>query len=262
MKRSSGMRAPRLDRPHEVARRQRAPAFPRGDLRLPRGQAEDVGRAVQPAVVVEFRHRLLAQAVDVEGGAGDEMDQPLDHLRRADQAAGAAAHHLARRAHGEAAADRAVVGEDERRRAAGRPVRPPPRRPAGSRRRRAGAARCRRCGCPCGRSRPRCAGWRAATSTPPTFTGSSSATGVSAPVRPTWMRIAFSTVVACSAGNFHADRPARRAADEAEPLLQGQIVDLVDHAVDVVVRGRRARRPSRPGRRRPRPRRRAGATAG
>ena len=30
------------------------------------------------------------------------------------------------------------------------------------------------------------------------------------------------------------DRPARRAADEAEPALQRQVVDLVDDAVDVV----------------------------
>ena len=46
---------------------------------------------------------------------------------------------------------------------------------------------CRRRGCPCARSRPRCAAWRSATTTPPTVTGSSSATGVSAPVRPTWI---------------------------------------------------------------------------
>ncbi len=33
---------------------------------------------------------------------------------------------------------------------------------------------------------------------------------------------------------FVRERPARRAADHAEPLLQREIVDLVDDAVDVV----------------------------
>ena len=33
---------------------------------------------------------------------------------------------------------------------------------------------------------------------------------------------------------FVRERPARRAADHAEPLLQGEVVDLVDDAVDVV----------------------------
>ena len=41
------------------------------------------------------------------------MDQPLDALRRADQAAGAAPHRLAGRAHRVAAADRADLGEHE-----------------------------------------------------------------------------------------------------------------------------------------------------
>ena len=37
---------------------------------------------------------LVAQALDVEGVARDEMPEPLDRLGRADQAAGAAAHRL------------------------------------------------------------------------------------------------------------------------------------------------------------------------
>ena len=41
------------------------------------------------------------------------------------------------------------------------------------------------------------------------------AMGVSAPVRPTWMRISCSTVVACSAGNFHPI--AQRGARPAKP---------------------------------------------
>ena len=58
------------------------------------------------------------------------------------------------------------------------------------------------------------------TTTPPTVTGSSLATGVSAPVRPTWISMSRRMVVAFSAGNLWAMRPARRARDEAQALLQ------------------------------------------
>ena len=54
-----------------------------------------------------------------------------------------------------------------------------------------------------------------ATITPPTLTGSRSATGVSAPVRPTWMRMSFSRVRACSAGNLWAI--AQRGARLTKP---------------------------------------------
>ena len=42
------------------------------------------------------------------------------------------------------------------------------------------------------------------TTTPPTVTGSSLATGVSAPVRPTWISMSRKVVVAFSAGNLWA----------------------------------------------------------
>ena len=58
------------------------------------------------------------------------------------------------------------------------------------------------------------------TTTPPTVTGSSSATGVSAPVRPTWIVISSQHRLRLLGREFVRDRPARRAADEAEPLLQ------------------------------------------
>ena len=61
--------------------------------------------------------------------------------------------------------------------------------------------------------------------TPPTFTGSSSATGVSAPVRPTWMWIARSTVVACSAGNFYAI--AQRGARPTKPSRRCKARSLI-----------------------------------
>ena len=46
--------------------------------------------------------------------------------------------------------------------------------------------------------------------------------------------IASSTVVGLLGRELVGDRPARRAADEAQPLLPVEAVDLVDHAVDVV----------------------------
>ena len=53
------------------------------------------------------------------------------------------------------------------------------------------------------------------TTTPPTVTGSSSATGVKVPMRPTWMRMALSRVRACSAANFWAI--AQRGARLTKP---------------------------------------------
>jgi hypothetical protein len=64
------------------------------------------------------------------------------------------------------------------------------------------------------------------TTTPPTVTGFSRATGVSAPVRPTWMSIASRTVVACSAENLCAMAQRGRARHEAQALLQGESLTL------------------------------------
>ena len=72
------------------------------------------------------------------------------------------------------------------------------------------------------------------TTTPPTVMGSRSATGVSVPRRPTWMRICFSTVCACCAGNLCA--MAQRGARDTKPSRssRSRVVHLVDDAVDVV----------------------------
>src|SRR3954447_26903166 len=88
-----------------------APAFACGDLGLALWQLEQVGWAVQPALVVEFLDGLLAKPVDVEGRPGDQVDQPLDALRGAHQAAGAAVDCLAGWADGVAAAGGAGFGE-------------------------------------------------------------------------------------------------------------------------------------------------------
>ena len=87
------------------------------------------------------------------------------------------------------------------------------------------------------------------TTTPPTVTGSSLATGVSAPVRPTWISMSLQDRRRLLGRELVRDRPARRARDEAEPLLQVEPVDLVDDAVDVVAE-RRALRVRSPGSRR------------
>ena len=88
-----------------------APAFAFLELSAPPAQTEDVRRILDQAVVVEFDDMLLAQALDIEGIAADEMPQPLHRLGRANQASRAAAHRLAGFADGQAVADRAVIGE-------------------------------------------------------------------------------------------------------------------------------------------------------
>ena len=72
------------------------------------------------------------------------------------------------------------------------------------------------------------------TVTPPTNTGLSFAAGVSAPVRPTLKITSSSTRHLLVGGKLVRQRPARRARDEAELLLVGAPVYLVDHAVDLV----------------------------
>ncbi len=72
------------------------------------------------------------------------------------------------------------------------------------------------------------------TVTPPTNTGLSFAAGVSAPVRPT-LKITSSSMVSLFVGReLVRQRPARRARHEAELLLVGAAIYLVDHAVDLV----------------------------
>ena len=72
------------------------------------------------------------------------------------------------------------------------------------------------------------------TVTPPTNTGSSRATGVSAPVRPTWNSTSRTVVVCFLRRVLVGDGPARCARDEAELALPVEPIDLVDDAVDLV----------------------------
>src|SRR5580704_18482583 len=98
-----------VDRGHQVARAELAPAFALGDhLGI---EAEDVARLADQPVLPESSDVLLAEPLDVEATARHEMPEALDRLRGAYQPAGAAPRHLARLAHREAAADRAMVRE-------------------------------------------------------------------------------------------------------------------------------------------------------
>ncbi len=90
------------------------------------------------------------------------------------------------------------------------------RRPPGSRRRRAGRSRCRRSARPCGGSRTSLCSVALLTVTPPTNTGSSLATGVSLPVRPTWTSMPFTCVSLLLRRVLVRHRPARLARYEAE----------------------------------------------
>jgi hypothetical protein len=74
-----------LDRHQQVIDRLVLPALAPNDLVAALAQAIDVGRAFQPAEREELRDRLLAQPLDIQRGAADEVPEPFGALRRADQ---------------------------------------------------------------------------------------------------------------------------------------------------------------------------------
>src|SRR5690606_26053586 len=75
----------------------------------------DVARTpVEPAELHELEDGLFAEPLDVERPAAGEVPQPLELLRLADEATGAADVDLAPLGHRLAAADRAVIGEHVR----------------------------------------------------------------------------------------------------------------------------------------------------
>ena len=210
-------RAPRLDGRHQVGDRLLAPALAllqrrawrasAGRCRPASGSARParrLGMCLSPSPSMSKASRLTKCRSRSTAWAA-QISPPVQ--RRTD---------LARLAHREAAADRAVVGKLEGLRllrarcSSTTPTICGMTSPA-----RWMIDRCRRCGCPCARSRPRCAAWRGCTTTPPTVIGSSSATGVSAPVRPTWIVMSRSSVSACSAGNLCAI--AQRGARLTKP---------------------------------------------
>ena len=84
--------APRFDGVEQIADRQFAEALLllQLDFRVARLEREDVARLLDPALLEEQLDLLLAQPLDVERAARDEMLQVLDLLVRAGELAGAA----------------------------------------------------------------------------------------------------------------------------------------------------------------------------
>ena len=104
-----------LDRGKQVVDRLVLPPIAPDDLLAAGLQAENIGRAFQPAQREELGNGLFAQPLDIERTAADEVLQAFGPLRRADQPAGAAHIDLAFLGHRLAAAFRAVIGERESR---------------------------------------------------------------------------------------------------------------------------------------------------
>src|SRR4051812_8314130 len=103
-----------LDRGEQVVDRLLLPALAAEQFGAMVAQAKDVGGRMQPSDIDELGDRFFAQAFDVERTARNEMAQPLEPLRRADQAAGAADVDLAFLRDGFAAAQLAVGGKLKR----------------------------------------------------------------------------------------------------------------------------------------------------
>src|SRR6478672_8546361 len=82
---------PRLDRFVEIADRNLAVTLDllEIDLLVALAEREDVGRLLDPALLVEQHDLLLAEAFDVEGAARHEMPQVFHALERTGELAGA-----------------------------------------------------------------------------------------------------------------------------------------------------------------------------
>ena len=94
---------------------------------------------------------------------------------------------------------------------------------------------CRRRGHPCARRPRRCAASPSRSCDPASSTGSSTAYGVTAPVRPTLTSIRSQLRVRLLRRELERGRPARELRRRAEPLAQRQLVHLDDDAVGVEV---------------------------
>ena len=89
-----------LDRREEVVDRLLLPTLAAEQLVPVSAQAEDVRRGISQPSSMNSAIGLLAQSLDVERAAGDEVPQPLEALGGADQPAGAAHVDLAFLGHG------------------------------------------------------------------------------------------------------------------------------------------------------------------
>ena len=89
---------PRIDRGEQIGGARRAPALAVLKLVLrpavAPGEREDVGRRLDQLVVIELRTIFSPMPSMSKALRDTKCLQPLDPLRRADQAAGAAAHRI------------------------------------------------------------------------------------------------------------------------------------------------------------------------
>ena len=210
---------------------------------IARLQRENVGRRADQTFGEKELDQLFAQSLDVEGVARREMLEALDRLRRTDERAGAAAHDvrfaglLVDLAQSRRAADRAGLGEDIGLRV---------RRPLVEHDREhlrddvAGALHHHRVADAHVLARDLVLVVQGGVG------DDDAADGHGLELGDRRERAGAADLDVDRLDDRHRllgwelvrDRPARRARDEAEPLLQREIVDLVDDAVDVVAERR------------------------
>ncbi len=188
---------------------------PRQRGQLLHRQPVDVGRRAHDPGVDQRVDELVAQALDVHRPPAREVQQRLLALRRADEPAGAARDRLVGQAHDRRPALGACASASRRR---ARPAAACPARrarPRESRRRRGARSRVSPTWTSLRRTSSSLCSVALVTVTPPTNTGASRATGVSAPVRPTCTSMPSTSVAISSAGNLCAS--ANRGARDTKP---------------------------------------------
>ncbi len=171
-------------------------------------EREDIGRLLHQPPIEQRLHLLLAQALDVEGVARDEMAEPLHRLRRADRArrcSGAPPRPSSRTAWLPQPGTRS--GNSYSLRFLRPLLEVDATAPAGSRRRRAGSLTVSPTRTSLRLISSSLCSVALDTTTPPTLTGCSIAVGVSAPVRPTVIVMSFT----------HRASPARRETCARSP---------------------------------------------
>ena len=165
------------------------------------GQGEDVGLIGDQPAFEQLLRGPLAQVLDVHRAAARRSGRCAPRSGPGTAGSGSARPPRPR---GGRSASRSWGSPRASRTCARRPCAGwgSARRPPGSPRPRGARPRCRRSARPCARPRRRCAASPSRSVTPPTRTGSSTANGVTAPVRPTLTWMSRRMVVCSSAGNL------------------------------------------------------------
>ena len=250
------MRAPRLDRGEQVARRDLAEPLPFAQAAAAPWPSRAASVKMSAAILISPSSKNSSICLSPSPSMSKALREqkcfsPSTACAGADEAAGAAAHDVALAG--------LLVDLAQRRRAADR-ADEVPFRPAGRRRRSRRPAACRATTSrTCGMTSPA----RCTTTVSPTRTSSARdlvlvvqrGVGDDDAADGHRMQLGDRRQRAGAADldldrfddrrrpfgrELVRDRPARAARDEAEPLLQREVVDLVDDAVDVVAERRRA----------------------